>query len=398
MTSISSLKQSLYYEIAVSKLQGRINLPEEAVANPHHIYKQGIFHRFRNPYPSYGEHPEFVHYLKNVVWPVIRGELQIPDTTLSKIAVRKPQWLPHRKASTKLRATWLGHACYYVEFPSGLRVLFDPVFEDRCSPVGFLGPRRFTQPPCDVKDIPIIDAVLISHSHYDHLSHNSVLEIQKAHPKAQFFVGLGLEQWFRKAGLTNVTELDWWEDAEMTIKAQGGDSKEETIQARLSCLPCQHTSGRIPFDVDRDTTLWASWAVQSGDKKVWFGGDTGYRAVPKIPKASDDYGADWDHLPRCPQFKQIGEHRGPFDLGLIPIGAYYPRVAFSAMHANPFDSVEIFTDTKCKRAMGIHWGTWALTHEEVEEPPKILKEALRRKGIPEDGVFDVCNIGESREF
>lgn len=276
-------------------------------------------------------------------------------------------------------------------------MLFDPVFECRCSPFSFLGPKRFTPKPCDIKDIPVVDAVVISHSHYDHLSHPSILEVQKRHPQAQFFVGLGLEKWFRSSGVKNVTEMDWWQDADLTVTYKdAATEKESSISAKISCLPCQHTSARTLWD--KDTTLWCSWAVRSEDKSVWFGGDTGYRAVPKLPAGVDDYGPEYDSLPRCPQFKQIGEFRGPFDLGLIPIGAYFPRVAFSAMHANPYDSVEIFTDTKCKQAMGIHWGTWALTLEEVMEPPELLKEALAKKGLPETGVFDVCDIGASREF
>lgn len=346
------------------------------------------------------------------------GKLSTPDTTPPTVNVIKPQFLPNRAASRNLRATWLGHACYYVEYPSGLRVLFDPVFEDRCSPFSFLGPKRYTPKPCDLADIPIVDAVVISHSHYDHLSHSSVLEIQKNQPEAQFFVGLGLESWFRKSGLNKVTELDWWHDAELTVKknkntnsvtattqtsskdgvaAGGDDPNDDTITARISCLPCQHTSARSLLD--KDTTLWCSWAVASGGKSVYFGGDTGYRGIPRgLPAGVDDYGPEYASLPRCPQFKQIGHLRGPFDLGLIPIGAYYPRAAFSAMHANPFDSVEIFKDTQCRKAMGIHWGTWALTMEEVLEPPKLLKTALGRSGIAEEGVFDVCEIGESREF
>jgi N-acyl-phosphatidylethanolamine-hydrolysing phospholipase D len=210
---------------------------------------------------------------------------------------------------------------------------------------------------------------------------------------------MGLEKWFRQNGLKNVIELDWWEDADFEIKIQRteeGSGTPEVLKARVSCTPCQHGSARTLFD--KDTTLWCSWAVRSGDKAVWFGGDTGYRAVPHLPVGTDDYGDEFKSLPTCPQFKQIGELRGPFDLGMIPIGAYFPRTAFSPMHANPFDAVEIFQDTKCARAMGIHWGTWALTMEDVLEPPKLLREALKRKGIQETGVFDVCDIGESREF
>jgi len=125
--------------------------------------------------------------------------------------------------------------------------------------------------------------------------------------------------------------------------------------------------------------------------------DTGYRSVEKIPKGENDYDAKYN-WPHCPAFKQIGELRGPFDVGFIPIGAYDPRWIMSPMHANPFDSANIFVDTKCKRALGMHWGTWVLTEEEVLEPPKLLKAALQEKGIPETGVFDVCDIGESRDY
>jgi len=126
--------------------------------------------------------------------------------------------------------------------------------------------------------------------------------------------------------------------------------------------------------------------------------DTGYRSVPELPPTEDDYSEKYSHLPHCPVFKQIGDLRGPFDLGLIPIGAYQPRFIMSSMHASPFDSVNIFSDAQCKRALGMHWGTWVLTEEDVLEPPKLLKQALKRKGFEEEGVFDVCNIGESREF
>ena len=165
--------------------------------------------------------------------------------------------------------------------------------------------------------------------------------------------------------------------------------------SKISCLPCQHTSGRTL--TDKGCTLWSSWAVESGGKKVYFGGDTGYRSVPELPRDVDDYG-EGHNYPHCPAFKEIGDLRGPFDLGLIPIGAYDPRWIMSPMHANPFDSVNIFKDTRCKRAMGIHWGTWVLTEEDVLEPPHLLKKALRKNGIGEEEVFDVCNIGESREF
>ena len=335
----------------------------------------------------------------------ISGAANNPNTTPPTVPVRKPTFLPSRSTDT-LRATWLGHACYFVEFPGGLRVLFDPVFSERCSPFSWLGPKRFTEVPCQIEDIPTIDAVVISHNHYDHMDHPTIMKIKAKHPNVHFFVPLRNKQWFTASGIHEVTELDWWEERDFKLSpAQGkprvsGDGNATggspgSIAARISCLPCQHTSARTLFD--KGHTLWASWSVESGGKKVWFGGDTGYRAVPVLPKDVDDYSPEYDY-PHCPAFKQIGDLRGPFDLGLIPIGAYDPRWLFSSMHANPYDSVNIFKDTKCKRAMGIHWGTWVLTEEDVLEPPKLLRKALKWKDIPEEGVFDVCDIGESREF
>ncbi|KAI5866211.1 Metallo-hydrolase/oxidoreductase [Durotheca rogersii] len=382
---------------------------QEFDTKAHHIQnRHGKTIKFRNPYPSSQSISGWDIFkittieplTGSLVWPKPKPEDKV-------VPVVKPEFLPTR-ASSKLRATWLGHACYYVEYPSGLRVLFDPVFEDCCAPVSMQAFRRYTEPPCDIASLPFVDAVVISHSHYDHLSYPTVQAIQKHHPNAHFFVGLGLQKWFKQGGLNNVTELDWWQEAELTLSPQAGKAAEakaddgpapsESITARISCLPCQHSSGRSAFD--RDTTLWCSWAVTSGDpaKSVWFGGDTGYRAVPKAPAGTDYEGPDYQHLPVCPQFRQIGEKFGSFDLGLIPIGAYCPRPVFSSVHACPADSVEIFLATKCKRAMAIHWGTWILTPEPVLEPPKLLREALKRKGLAETGLFDICDIGESREF
>ncbi|ROW08398.1 hypothetical protein VMCG_03338 [Cytospora schulzeri] len=359
-----------------------------------------------------------------------------PAPKTEPVPCRTPEFLPTRfpspspspesesgSGTQELRTTWLGHACHYTEFPSGLRVLFDPVLEDRCSPFTFLGPKRYTRRACPIADLPFLDAVVISHSHYDHLSLPTVREVQRLFPDAHFFVGLGLAGWFRDAGVGNVTELDWWEDVEMTVKLGGdegeGEGKESgeggkggkggegergnegaTITATISCLPSQHTSSR--FGLDQDKTLWCSWAVKSTalpspssssppiTKSIYFGGDTGYRWVPALPPTDDDddHAEKYNHLPTNPDFRHIGRLRGPFDLGLLPIGAYAPRFMMSHMHADPCDAVDILRDTRCRRALAIHWGTWALTTEPVMEPPERLRGALRRRGLPEVGVFD----------
>ncbi|KND86911.1 N-acyl-phosphatidylethanolamine-hydrolyzing phospholipase D [Tolypocladium ophioglossoides CBS 100239] len=386
--------------------------PEGAADKVHHT-KNGkkIFH---NPWPSWHElDPEAVKaHLKQRKW---TSTWTHPSTAEAQIPILTPSFSADRLGgdASNVRATWLGHACYFVEFPSGLRVLFDPVMTDRCSPSQWFGPRRFTKLPCEIMDIPVLDAVVISHNHYDHLSHPTVMEIQKVHPKAHFFVPLGNESWFHASGIYNVTELDWWEGADLVVSPD--DKQQEktgTISARITCLPAQHTTGRAPWGTDK--TLWGSWSVASpspssssasttsssttgagNTASVYFGGDTGYRAVPTLDAQDGDWDEKYVDLPVCPAFAQIGQLYGPFTLGLLPIGAYEPRALMAPIHANPRDAVEIFKDTGCKRALAMHWGTWVLGDEDVREPPQRLKEALAFRGISKTGVFDICGVGET---
>ncbi|QIW94564.1 hypothetical protein AMS68_000082 [Peltaster fructicola] len=394
-----------------------VSSPTARGAEPSHVQQKAHHNKhgkgFINPWDSYLERGVFEMF-RLMGGRALSGKWKSPDTTPPTVTVVKPSFLPSRETRT-LRATWLGHACYHVEFPNGLRVLFDPVFTQRCSPYASIGPKRYTDMPCDVDDIPFIDAVIISHNHYDHLSQPTIHKIAKKHPNVHFFVPLGNKSWFAKEGLHNVTELDWWEERELRLSSTQpsgtehpekhqsdkvsvtapAEASQDDIVATISCLPCQHTSARTAFD--KAHTLWASWSISAGDKKLWFGGDTGYRTVPEVPVGEFDYSEKYAHLPVCPAFTEIGELRGPFDLGLIPIGAYDPRHIMSPMHANPYDSVNIFVDTKCHRALGIHWGTWVLTEEDVLEPPRVLKDALKWKGLDES-VFETCDIGESREY
>ncbi|CAO2658238.1 Nn.00g059610.m01.CDS01 [Neocucurbitaria sp. VM-36] len=388
-------------------------MPEDAKEKRHHL-KNGK--GFTNPWDSYVEIGLWDLLVKGMFWRKISGKANKPDTTPPTVPVQHPTFLPTR-STPKLRSTWLGHACYYIEYPSGLRVLFDPVFEDCCAPIQLKGLKRYTPPPCEIEELPFVDVVVISHNHYDHLSYPTIQRIQKKFPEAHFFAPLGNKKWFESSGVASekVTELDWWESRDVTLETirskedrkasvsvsssteEGQSNPTSNITATITALPCQHVSARGPFD--KCKTLWASWAVSSRSANVYFAGDTGYRSVPSsIPPSIDDYSPEYSHLPVCPAFAQIGTHQGPFDLGLIPIGAYAPRWMFSNVHANPKDAVNIFLDTKCKKGLGMHWGTWVLTEEEVLEPPRKLKEALRWKEVEEVGVFDVCDIGESREF
>ncbi|EWC44162.1 hypothetical protein DRE_06987 [Drechslerella stenobrocha 248] len=372
-------------------------VPEDAHEKKHHLANG----RFANPWPSWRD-PDRA---KLGVWAaksILFGTFPKPKE--GEVEVIAPQFEQSRTDVKELRATWLGHACFLVEFPGGFRALFDPVFCHRCSPFTFMGPARFTKVPCEIEEIPIVDAVIISHSHYDHLDLTSVQRIHAKFPTAQFFVPLNNKKWFTSIGIENCTEQDWWEDTEITVQVKTNGTGEgetdgettSTLSATISNLPCQHTAGRTLTDLN--STLWSSWGVKSGGKNVYFAGDTGYRCVSQVPEGEDDYGEKYKDLPHCPAFKQIGDLRGPFDFGMIPIGAYDARRFMSSMHANPFDSVNIFIDINCKKALGMHWGTWTLTAEPILEPPRKLREALKWKNLPEEGLFDVVAIGESRVY
>jgi L-ascorbate metabolism protein UlaG (beta-lactamase superfamily) len=291
---MSAIAPALY--AVVSNPATAFAQPEDAKELKHHL-KRGK--GFTNPWPSfevlgvfelgwmmakYDSYAILYSYFYGANIMLRRrltGQINIPDTTPPTVNVRKPDFLSDR-TTTKLRATWLGHACYYVEFPGGFRVLFDPVFEPCCSPINISILKRYTPIPCEIEDIPIIDAVVISHSHYDHLSHPSIMRIHKKHPNAHFFVGLGLQKWFNDSGIHSVTELDWWQSREIKLSKhegekvsvnESGSGKTEdsgTVSATIHALPCQHVSGRTAFD--RNRTLWASWAVESGGANVYFAG------------------------------------------------------------------------------------------------------------------------------
>ncbi|KAG0317493.1 hypothetical protein BGZ99_006278 [Dissophora globulifera] len=283
----------------------------------------------------------------------------------------------------KVSTTWLGHACFLLQL-EGVNILFDPVFSDRCSPSQWAGPKRITPPPCKLNELPRIDIVVISHNHYDHLDLTTIQKLQKDH-NPYFYVPLGNKAWFNSIGIKEkVRECDWWDEHEHSFH----DNKSNV---KVICTPCQHFTGRSM--TDHYKTLWASWVVETIPKqasekktKVFFGGDTGYRYVPK--------GAEEDAMPHCPAFKEIGDRVGPFDLSMIPIGAYSPRWFMSPIHCSPEDAVRLHEDIGSKRSVGMHWGTWVLTDEDVTEPPKRLEAAMKKRGH-DPATFNTVQIGET---
>ncbi|MGT2474030.1 MBL fold metallo-hydrolase [Paraburkholderia terrae] len=257
--------------------------------------------------------------------------------------------------------TWIGHATALLQI-NGVNVITDPMFSERASPFTFAGPKRRVPPGLALDELPHIDVVLISHSHYDHLDTASVeaLNAQPGGPPL-FLVPLGIKDWLAKKGITNAQELDW------------GD---ETSDAGLDFwfVPATHWSARSL--TDRNETLWGGWVVKTPagaahPVSVYFAGDTGY---------SND-------------FKRIGAAFGCVDLALIPVGAYGPRWFMGPQHVDPQQAVQIFEDVHAKKAIGIHWGTFELTDEALDEPPKKLADATHEAGLPDD-AFTVLHHGQ----
>jgi N-acyl-phosphatidylethanolamine-hydrolysing phospholipase D len=247
------------------------------------------------------------------------------------------------------------------------------MFSERPFLTQSFGPKRYTPVALTIEQLPNIDIIVISHNHYDHLDVNSVKALTSSSfikntngTQPLWLVPLGLKKWFAQFDVTNIQEMDWWQ------KIAVGDL---TIQAQ----PSQHWSRRSIFDTNE--SLWASWAFiwpasddeeNTADKfTAWFGGDTAYNPY---------------------QFKEIGQALEEVDLAMIPIGAYEPRWFMKTQHVNPLDAVEIFKDINAKSAFGIHWNTFVLTAEAVDEPPKALERALQKNGLDAE-LFQAMNIG-----
>ena len=265
--------------------------------------------------------------------------------------------------------TWVGHATMLVQ-AGGLNVLTDPVFSQRASPVQFAGPKRAQPPGLALADLPRIDVVLISHNHYDHLDTNSVTALaQQTGGAPLFLVPLGLKDWFAKLDITTVQELDWWD----STLVEGVD---------FNFTPMQHWSARGTGD--RSQTLWGGWAVFGADAHWYFSGDTGYSA-------------DFTDTQKRFAGRQTPALGGGFDMALIAVGAYEPRWFMKDQHVNPAEAVQIHKDLQTKRSVGVHWGTFELTDEPLDQPPKDLAVARKAAGL-QDGDFAVLAIGQTRRF
>ncbi len=263
-----------------------------------------------------------------------------------------------RDGSVNPSVTWIGHATVLVQL-DGMNVLTDPQWSDRASPISWAGPRRLSPPGVAFEALPRIDAVVISHDHFDHLDLPTVKRLAATHDPL-FVVPLGIKAWFANEGMLRVVELDWW---------QSHDHGAVTF----TCVPAQHWSQRVPWD--QNTRLWATWALLGQSRRVYFSGDTGY----------------------FDGFKEVGRRLGPFDLAAMAIGAYRPPEIMRFTHTTPEEAVQAFEDVRANALVGIHWGTFDLAEEPLGEPPVRMLAEARRRGIPPERAF-VLKIGETRPF
>lgn len=248
------------------------------------------------------------------------------------------------------RLTMINHATVLLEL-DGFNVITDPVFSKRVSPFSFVGPARSRPPGLEIKDLPTIDVVVVSHNHYDHLDVASLKKINTAYEPV-FLVAMGDAAMLKDYGFKKVFELDWWQH-----HAVG--------KTRFTFCPSQHWSSRGLFD--RQKSLWGSFMIEHGaggpqPRKIYFAGDTGYG----------------------PHFKKTFEKLGAPDWALLPIGAYEPRWFMKDYHMNPEEAVQAMIDLHAGHAFAIHHGTFKLTDEGIDHPVRDLRAALKKHGIVDD--------------
>jgi L-ascorbate metabolism protein UlaG (beta-lactamase superfamily) len=305
-----------------------------AMANPQ--YRDG---RFINLEP---ETPTSAAALRNYLVRQFSGdEVREPPAPLPVVAVDKAA-LGAAPSPSGLRAFWIGHASTYVEL-DGLRLLMDPVFAEWASPLP-VGPRRFHAPPIALADLPAIDAVLISHDHYDHLDMDAVRHL--AGRGSRFFVPLGIGAHLERWGVptAQIEEMEWWQQRTFG-------------NVQIVCTPTRHYSGRDPRK--RSPTLWSSWSVIGPHHRFFYSGDTGYSKL----------------------FADIGARFGPFDLAFIKIGAYGPGASWVDIHMTPEQAVQVHRDVRGKRMFPVHWSTFNLAYHDWDEPIRRTVAEANRAGI-----------------
>jgi N-acyl-phosphatidylethanolamine-hydrolysing phospholipase D len=252
--------------------------------------------------------------------------------------------------------TWIGHASFFVRMDTAAFVV-DPMYAERASPLSFAGPRRLVPPGVPLDSLPSVDFVLLTHDHYDHTDLPTLRRLAAA--DAAFVVPLGHGDLVRSVGGRVVAELGWWQDVEV-----GG--------LRVTCTPARHFSGR-GFR-DGQSRLWAGFVVAGPTRRFYHAGDTGL----------------------FEGFEEIGRRLGPIDLAAVPIGAYEPQAIMAPVHLDPEQAVRAGLELSARQIVGMHFGTFDLSDEPLDEPPRRFLAEAERRGLAERAF--VMSIGETRDF
>lgn len=263
-----------------------------------------------------------------------------------------------RANRSKPTITWIGQSTLLLQL-AGLNLLTDPHFSKRASPFTCCGPQRVVPPGLALDDLPPIDLVLISHNHYDHLDRATIRRLLQRPEGARirFVVPAGLGKTLQCWGARQITQLDWWQDLSVG-------------PAVVSAVPVAHWSRRGLFDNCK--TGWAGFVIEAGGLRCFFAGDSAYSEA----------------------FSQIRRRCGLIDLAALPIGAYEPRWFMKDHHMNPAEAVQAHLDLDATLSLALHWGTFILTDEPLDQPPQRLQQELRQRSLP-SGAFRVLRHGET---
>jgi L-ascorbate metabolism protein UlaG (beta-lactamase superfamily) len=266
-----------------------------------------------------------------------------------------PPQRPPQLDGARAVVTFIGHATFLIQTPAG-HLLTDPMYSQCAGPLNLIGPRRVRQPAVLLDDLPPISTVLLSHNHYDHCDLRT-LRLLAARFNPLVVTPLGNGALVRSAGIRRVEELDWWQEA-------------KTSAVPIALTPAHHFSARGPLDKNR--ALWGGFVLTSGGARIYFAGDTAY----------------------APFFRDVRLRIGPIDLALLPIGAYEPRWFMRIVHMNPEEAVQAHLDLEAARSVGMHFGTFPMTIEGIDEPVDALKRARLEKSVPPSS-FEAPGFGES---
>jgi len=268
---------------------------------------------------------------------------------MSKEPGEWPDWIdsvpgpppPRRVDDGGIRVTWVNHATMLVQL-DGVNLLTDPIWSARCSPFSFIGPKRHRAPGLRFEDLPPIDAVLVSHNHYDHLDVPTLRRLRGA----RIFTPLGNSALMARHGVGGATDLDWWQTARISERVT------------VTLVPAQHFCARAISD--RDATLWGGFVISGPSGNAYFAGDTGWGG----------------------HFARIAERFGPMRVAMLPIGAYLPRWFMKPAHISPVEAIDAHAAVQARTSIAMHFGTFNLGDDGYEEPAYDLRAALAARGNP----------------